>query len=111
MVVQVVPSGEAWIWNDFAYAASQFRVTSQIVWLVPRSTWTHCGSENALDQRVPVLPSNALDAGKVAFSSEDAVAGFPWDSRVAAWALPALLAMNMMASARAAISAPNTRLR
>src|SRR5579862_2281332 len=76
MVVQVVPSGEAWIWNDFAYAASQFRVTSQIVWLVPRSTWIHCGSENALDQRVPVLPSNALDAGKVAFSSEDAVAGW-----------------------------------
>ena len=38
----------------------------------PRS---HCGSENALDQRVPVLPSTASAAGVPAFSVEDAVAG------------------------------------
>jgi hypothetical protein len=46
-----------------------------MVWLEPRSTWSHWGSENALDQRVPVLPSTAADAGNDAFSSEDAVAG------------------------------------
>jgi len=74
-VVQFVPSGETWIWNAVAYAASQSRVTSQIVWLEPRSTCSHCGSENALDQRVPVLPSTAADAGNEAFSSDDAVAG------------------------------------
>ena len=60
----------------------------------PRSTWIHCGSLNALDQRVPVLPSTAADAGKVAFSVEDAVAGRPWDSRVlAAWAWPIVSAV------------------
>ena len=63
MVVQVFPSGEAWIWNAVAYAASQSSVTSQIVWLVPRSTCSHCGSLNALDHRVLVLPSNAAEAG------------------------------------------------
>ena len=45
--------------------------------LCPRSTCNHCGSENALDQRVPVLPSTAADAGVPAFSVDDAVAGFP----------------------------------
>src|SRR5947209_18249304 len=78
---------------------------------LPRSTWSHCGSEKALDQRVPVLPSTAADAGKVAFSVEEAVAVFPWDSRVAACALPTLLAVNMMVRASAAISAPTIRRR
>jgi len=41
-------------------------------WEEPRSTSSHCGSEKALDQRVPVLPSTALEAGKLAFSVEDA---------------------------------------
>src|SRR5258705_5170106 len=45
--------------------------------LAPRSTSSHCGSEKALDQRVPVLPSTALEAGKPAFSVEDAVAVLP----------------------------------
>src|SRR5579871_3707093 len=40
----------------------------------PRSTSSHCGSENALDHRVPVLPSTALPGGKVAFSVEEEVA-------------------------------------
>jgi hypothetical protein len=31
--------------------------------LAPRSTWSHCGSLKALDQRVVVLPSTAADAG------------------------------------------------
>ena len=42
----------------------------------PRSTCSHCGSENALDQRVPVLPSTAFDAGYAALSVDDAVAGW-----------------------------------
>src|ERR1035438_10507178 len=45
-----------------------------MAWLEPRSTSSHCGSENALDQRVPRLPSTASAAGKPAFSVEDAVA-------------------------------------
>src|SRR5262245_34534886 len=55
-----------------------------MVAVVPRSTWIHCGSLNALDQRVPVLPSTAAEAGKVAFSVDDAVAGRPWEIRVGA---------------------------
>ena len=46
--------------------------------LEPRSTWSHCGSAAALDQRVPVLPSTAADGGVPAFSVEEAVAGLPW---------------------------------
>src|SRR5712691_6755812 len=50
-------------------------MTLQIDWVEPRSTSSHCGSLNPLDQRVDRLPSTAFEAGKVAFSSEDAVAG------------------------------------
>src|SRR6185369_9666641 len=77
MFVQLVPLADVWIWNDRAYAASQVRTTRQIDCDDPRSTWIHCGSLNALDQRVPVLPSNAADAGNVAFSVDDAEAGRP----------------------------------
>ena len=42
-----------------AYAASQFSTTWLMVAVAPRSTWSHCGSLKALDQRVPVLPSTA----------------------------------------------------
>jgi hypothetical protein len=52
--------------------------------VAPRSTWIHWGSVNALDQRVPVLPSTAAEAGVPAFSVEEAVAGRPCDSRVLA---------------------------
>src|SRR6266545_8182399 len=45
--------------------------------VLPRSTCTHCGSLNWLDQRVPVLPSKAAAAGRPAFSTEEAVAGRP----------------------------------
>jgi len=41
----------------------------------PRSTCSHCGSPNWLDHRVPALPSKAADAGRPAFSTDDAVAG------------------------------------
>src|SRR5215472_12978518 len=87
IVVHVVASGEVWIWNADANAVSQFSVTWLMVAVEPRSTWSHCGSLNWLDQRVPVLPSVVLDAGKPAFSRDDAVVGLPWDSSVAAaWA-------------------------
>src|SRR5579859_3518726 len=46
-------------------------------WTEPRSTSSHCGSEKALDHRVPVFPSTAFDAGKLAFSSDEAVAALP----------------------------------
>src|SRR4051812_16696264 len=75
MVVHVVPSGEVCTWNAVANAASQLRTTRLMVCEAPRSTRTHCGSLNALDQRVPVLPSTAFAAGNEAFSVEDAVAG------------------------------------
>src|SRR5260221_383025 len=75
MVVQVELSLETWVWNAVAYAASQARGTWQIVWTEPRSTSSHCGSENALDQRVDRLPSVAFDAGYEALCSDDAVVG------------------------------------
>src|SRR5579875_1585396 len=45
-------------------------------WTEPRSTSSHCGSENALDQRVPRFPSVAADAGNEALCTEDAVVGW-----------------------------------
>src|ERR1700743_3361813 len=74
MVVQLVLSVEVWIWNAVAYAVSQSRPTWQMLWEEPRSTSSHCGSENALDQRVPVLPSTAADAGELPFFVDEAVA-------------------------------------
>ena len=47
-----------------------------MVAVAPRSTCSHCGSLKALDQRVPVFPSTAAAAGVLAFSVEDAVAGW-----------------------------------
>src|SRR5690348_13447519 len=79
-----VAAGAVWIWNDRANAASQLSTTWVTFAVAPRSTWIHCGSLNADDQRVPVLPSTAAEAGKVAFSVDEAVAGRPWDSRVLA---------------------------
>jgi hypothetical protein len=75
IVVQVELSFEVWIWNALPYAASHTSVTWQIDETDPRSTSSHCGSENALDHRVLVLPSVAFDAGNDEFSSDDAVVG------------------------------------
>src|SRR5215469_11807147 len=75
MVVQLVASLDTWIWNALPYAASQFSVTWQIDCTEPRSTCNHCGSENPLDHRVPVLPSTALPGPNPAFSLLDEVAG------------------------------------
>src|ERR1700676_1953863 len=80
MVVQLVPSVDAWIWNAVAYAFSQFRTTLLMVWVAPRSTSSHCGLLKALGQRVDRFPSTALDAGYPAPCTDDAVAGCPWDS-------------------------------
>jgi hypothetical protein len=66
---------ETWTSNARPYAASQVRATRQTCWDDPRSTCSHCGSLNALDQRVPALPSTAADADVPAFSAEDATAG------------------------------------
>src|SRR5690349_2653429 len=85
MVVQPFPS-DTWIWYAVAYAVSQLRTTWLMVAVAPRSTWSHWGSLKALDQRVPVLPSTALEAGVPEFSVDEAVAGLPWERRVAAWA-------------------------
>src|SRR5579859_934673 len=49
-------------------------VTWQTLCVEPKSTWSHCGSLKALDQRVPVFPSTARFAVVPAFSTEDAVA-------------------------------------
>src|SRR5258706_99541 len=84
MDVQVTASAETWSWNAVAYAVSQVSTTWEIVAVAPRSTCSHCGSLAALDQRVPALPSTAAEAGVPAFSTDEAVAGFPWDSRVVA---------------------------
>ena len=54
-----VAAGAVWIWNAVANAASQVSRTWQTVAVAPRSTCSHCGSLNADDQRVPVLPSKA----------------------------------------------------
>ena len=108
-MVQFVPSADVWIWNAVAYAVSQSSTTWLIDAVVPRSTSSHCGSLNALDQRVLVLPSTAADAGNDAFSTEDAVAVLPCDSRVAASALCAAPPSNAAAMASAAITAANKR--
>ena len=83
-MVQLDPFAEVRIENERAYADSQSSTTEVTVALAPRSTCNHCGSLNALDQRVPALPSTAFAAVKAADSVDDAVAGLPWDSRVSA---------------------------
>src|SRR5882762_7520068 len=45
-----------------------------MLWVLPRSTCSHCGSANCDDQRVPVFPSTAAEAGVPAPSIEEAVA-------------------------------------
>ena len=74
IVVHVVASGDVWIWNALPNAVSQFNTTWQMDCVEPRSTWSHCGSLNWLDQRVVRLPSTAAEAGVPAFSVDEAVA-------------------------------------
>jgi hypothetical protein len=82
MLVQLEPSFDVWTENALPDAVSQLSTTVSIVAVAPRSTWIHCGSLNALDQRVPALPSVAYEAGVPAFSVEDAVVGLPCESSV-----------------------------
>jgi hypothetical protein len=74
--------------------------------VAPRSTWSHCGSLNALDQRLPALPSTAAPAGKAAFSTDEAVAGLP----CAALAVPQAAA-SAGAEVAAATAEPVSRAR
>jgi len=77
MLVQVDPSMDTWIWKALAYATSQISTTWSTAAVAPRSTCSHCGSLNWLDQRVSVLPSTAAEAGVPAFSTDEAMTGFP----------------------------------
>ena len=81
-MVQVVPSFEVWILKAVAKAVSQFRSTAVRVCVAPRSTWSHCGSLGALDQRVVGSPSVAAAAGYIVLWMDEAVVGRPWESRV-----------------------------
>ena len=58
---------------------------------------------------MPVLPSTAAEAGNDAFSTDEAVAVFPCESRVAASALWAVPASNAAARASAAAMVARTR--
>lgn len=112
-MVQAVPLSEVWIRNARAYAASQRSTTRLTVTVEPRSTCSHCGSLKVLDQRVPVSPSTAADAGVAAFSVDEEVVGLPWDSRSAVAAAGGAAAVSRV-SARpravaSAISAVMTR--
>src|SRR5580658_294556 len=49
-------------------------------WVEPRSTLSHCGSENALDQRVDRFPSVASDGGQLEVCCDEAVVG--WSSAI-----------------------------
>src|ERR1700726_1499634 len=76
-----------------------------MLWVDPRSTSSHCGSENALDQRVLRFPSVAFDAGQEGPCSEDAVVGW-WSAmlvvpHVAAWAGLLIASTGRQAAARA----------
>src|ERR1041385_6709226 len=102
--VHVLLSLEVWIWNAFPNAVSQLSTTWQMLWVEPRSTSSHCGSENWLDQRVPWLPSVAFPAGKLALSCDDAVVG--WWSAMFVVPQDAAEAVD---AARAAGSAPRIR--
>src|SRR2546430_10782696 len=75
IVVQLLASAETWSWKARPKAVSQFSPIRQRSCELPRSTWIDWGSPNALDHRVPALPSTALAAGKLAFSVDEAVAG------------------------------------
>jgi hypothetical protein len=83
-VVQELPSAEVWMVKARAYAPSHRSTTRLMVAAAPRSTRTHCGSAKALDQRVPLLPSTADEAGEPAFSVDDAVAVRPCEIRASA---------------------------
>src|SRR5580693_7545661 len=76
-----------------------------MLWVEPRSTSSHCGSENALDHRVDRFPSVAFDAGQDGPCIDDAVVG--WCNamfvvpQVAAWAAgPLITDTDRQAAAR-----------
>src|SRR4051812_50096947 len=80
--VYVLPSVDNWMVNALAYAFSQLIAIRLIEVVAPRSTWNHWLAANALDQRVPLLPSTAAEAGVPAHSTDEAVTGLPCDTIV-----------------------------
>ncbi len=74
--------------------------------VLPRSTRTHWSSVAAEDQRVPVSPSTALAAAVPLFSSDDAVADFPWDKGVSAAVADGWVAGRASSAAVAASAVP-----
>ncbi len=62
-MVQVESLSDTWTLYDLAYAASQLMPMRQICCGEPRSTLSHWGSLDPLDQRLPGSPSVAADAG------------------------------------------------
>jgi hypothetical protein len=83
-LVKVVPLVENWTVKAVAYAASQFSFTLLTAVAAPRSTCSHWAAAKALDQRVPVLPSVAADAGVPSHSTDEAVVGLPWERTTSA---------------------------
>src|SRR3954464_11035075 len=73
-VVQSVPLSETSSVYAVANAGSHVSLISEIDDRAPRSSVSVCGSASALDQRVVVFPSMALEAGNAALSSDVAVA-------------------------------------
>src|SRR5258705_8654535 len=84
-------------------------------WLIaagaPRSVPIHCGSLNPLDHRVFRLPSNAAFGGVAPLCVEEAVAGWPYDSRMgAALAVTALATRYPVTIASTAPATARTRV-
>jgi hypothetical protein len=57
-----------------AYAVSALSTTLLMWYVAPRSICRHCRSQIALDHRLPVLPSTAFGAVRLAFSLDELVA-------------------------------------
>src|SRR3954468_10772608 len=91
-LAKVVPSLENCTVKAVAYAASQFSFTLLTAVGAPRSTCSHWAAAKALDQRVPVLPSVAAEAGVPAHSTDDAVVGLPWETTTSAASAPRIVA-------------------
>ncbi len=77
--------------------------------VAPRSTWSHCGSLNALAHRVPALPSTAPAAGKAALSDEEAVTGLACDSRLSAAMAGARVKQDVITMIAVATSNPKRK--
>src|SRR4029453_7208690 len=73
-----------------------------MVAVAPRSTRSHCGSLQALPQRVSLRPSTAAAAGAPPFSVDEASVGRPGDSSESAASACGALITRALPSATAA---------